>query len=587
MKCGQALAGALALELFMSASAATAPQTTPNVGCLGESYSVTIERHVHAKTNVRQTGGYQRTGFAMSTDLDFQIHGVYVSEIRDGKLRWVSRSIDWKGQYLQSMPQCNAYSSDAAGQLELGPSDGGPYAMTDAQRSQFQWTHKKGDTFGNCFRVQAAPAAPLPFPGIFEMDHDKLRGGCCYNNVLKDGTRESEKVDQRGNENLTIRADRTEIVPNRSCTDKSCKNLDPDEATSALTVRATCSGLPLPDREIGLRIDVMPRSGRHNHLGTKNQPRPRGKLARFIDGSPDIDCGADRGLPAGVDDKACITVKTDSNGVAKATFKSPLTGSIDAAKYGSYISGIAGNYQITAKDARITEVRANTTVLAAVENLQAATFDGNLVQGRGDTSFSAGHPEGSYGTTKTVQNFKALAEDFVLHQKMHNTQLANCKDGPKPRWSIVQLQANDIALPMGGVFDWNLAGASPTPWRPSHQTHNKGEGGDFNRLGAGADNSGLRFNDVGTECGGRTVVKQFWQAHLLLNLGTKYGHWDCTDLQGKPASNDPGAIAWNPYLAINGALSKSAPATFKSGCEQGEFSDPSYFPPRLHLHVED
>ena len=590
MKCTarQALAGALALELLRSASAGTAPQTTPNVGCLGETYSVTIERHVHAKTKVRQTGGYQRNGFAMSTDLDFEVHGVYVTEMRDGKLRWASRSIDWKGQYLQSMPQCNAFSSDAAGQLELGPSDGGPYAMTDAQTSQFQWIHKKQDTFGNCFRVQAGPAAPLPFPKIFEMDHDKLRSGCCSNIVLKDGTRESEKVDQRGNEDVTIRADRTEIVPNRSCTDESCKNLDPHEATSVLTVRATCSGPALPDREIGLRIDVMPHSGRHNHLGTKDQPRPRGKLAKFIDGSPDVDCGADRGLPLGVDDKACITVKTNTDGVAKATFKSPLTGSIDAAIHGSYISGIAGNYQITAKDARITEVRSNTMVIAAVKNLKAASFDvnGNLVQGRGDTSSSSSHPEGSYGTTKTIDHFKALADDFVSHQNMHNTQLANCKDGPKPRWTVVKLQANDIALPMGGVFDWNLGGGKPTPWRPSHQTHNKGEGGDFNRLGAGGDNSGLRFNDVGTECGGRTVVKQFWQAHLLLDLGTIYGHWDCTDLQGK-ATNDPGAIAWNPYLAINGRLSNSVPATFKSGCQQGEFSDPSYFPPRLHLHVED
>lgn len=569
---------------FTAASAAAVPATPPNEGCLGETYNVTIERHVHAKSRVRQTGGHQRGGFLMSTDLDIEVHGTYVSEMHDGKLRWVSRSINWKGAYLQSMPQCNAVSSDAAGQLDLGPSDGGPYAMTDTQRSEFGWIHKKEESFGNCFRVVAGPAAPLPFPEIFETNHNKLRSGCCYNAVVN-GMQESERVEQRGNETLTIQADRTEIVPNRSCLDDKCKNLNADEGTSRLTVRAKCDGVALPARQIALRIDVKPRSGAHNHLGSKAQPRPRGKLSP---GSTDTDCGGDVGLPDGVDDKACIVVTTDPNGEAKATFKIPLTGSKDPAQYGPYMSGIAGNYRITAKDARITEVRAHTMVLAAVTGLQPLDFNTNLKQGRHDTTPASGHPDGSFGTQKTLDHFKALAKDFVDHQNTHNTELANCKDGPKPQWKpIVALEANDIALPTGGVFDWNLGGGNPTPWRPSHQTHNKGEGGDFNRLGAGADNSGLNFTRVVADCAGHTAIKQYWDAHLLLDLGTKYGHWDCSDLQGKPASNDPAAIAWNPYLAVNGALSKSAVAAFKSGCKQGEFSDPTYFPPRLHLHVED
>jgi hypothetical protein len=156
-------------------------------------------------------------------------------------------------------------------------------------------------------------------------------------------------------------------------------------------------------------------------------------------------------------------------------------------------------------------------------------------------------------------------------QDEHNAKLAKCG---RKQWKPIQpLSTNDIALHDGGIFDWL------STWAPSHQTHNKGEGGDFNRFGAGGDNSGLNFANTGIECDGSTLIKQYWYAHVLLCLGTAYGHWDCSDLSGSPAVNSS-SVPWNPLLSVNGAISRSA-------CEAGEFSDPTYFPPRLHLHVKD
>ncbi len=108
-------------------------------------------------------------------------------------------------------------------------------------------------------------------------------------------------------------------------------------------------------------------------------------------------------------------------------------------------------------------------------------------------------------------------------------------------------------------------------WRPGHQTHNKGEGGDFNRFGAG---SGQLSNVTGEQCYGGPVNIQNWYAHTLLDLGTFYGHWDCTDLQ--MTNSSPGASA----------------VTSKAKCEAGEFptsygNGTAWFPHRLHLHVED
>jgi hypothetical protein len=610
-----ARAGVLALApaLLNNALAAAGPQSAPSDGCLGETIRVSIEKHVHAKTNLSPAGGYQKGNFAQNTDLDISVHGVYVHQLRDGKLRWVKRSISWGGQYQQNMPACNEFIADAGGHVELGPTDEKPDAAKDQKTivlsDELKWLHQEQKTFGNCFRVMAGPPGSLPFPDIRKQRKD-LRGGCCYSKVETDGTHYAETVEQSGNESVAIRADSTEIVPNATCmdkTDKKCAATDPTEATSQLTVRATCNGLPLSERKIGLRIDVDARSGYHNHVGSAAHPRPYGHLVNVdVNGNKnDQDCGGDKGTP--VDNSPCIIVKTDANGVAKVTFRSPLTGVVDFASYGNYNSGIAGSYVITAGETRsaqvknatgilqsvnsITEVRARATVLAKVKGLEAAKFVGRLQQGR--TLPDSDHPEGSYGSHKTLQAFTDLANAFVEAQRDHFT--AKCPGGKEIGWPpIVPLQANDIALPDGGVFDWNVTGSPKlpaTPWRPSHQTHNKGEGGDFNRFGANSGDSGLNLSDVGTvDCNGHVAIKQFWYAHLLLDLGTKYGHWDCADLQGAsiPGGNNLQQVMWNPYLLkgkVNERLSNPSKSSY---CKQvGEFSDPLYFPHRLHLHVED
>jgi hypothetical protein len=280
--------------------------------------------------------------------------------------------------------------------------------------------------------------------------------------------------------------------------------------------------------------------------------------------------------PEGTNDEACLKVKTDANGEVKVKFKSPLTGSIDWAKYGKYYSGIAGDYKITAKDEQLTEVRASTTIAAEVKDLQPATFDSNMVQGRGDTSDSSAHPDGSYGIPATLSAFSNLANDFRKYQDLHNAALVGCG---KKKWPIEPLSVNDIALPTGGIFDWQI---SQTPWRPSHQTHNKGEGGDFNRFGAPDPDN---WKKMGTDCHGDTTVLLEWYMQVLLDLGRSYGSWDCADLgaSGGYPSFDPAVCAKGEVPEVGTVVTPIvAPGVY--GPPPPPFI---YFPPRLHLHVKD
>jgi hypothetical protein len=178
----------------------------------------------------------------------------------------------------------------------------------------------------------------------------------------------------------------------------------------------------------------------------------------------------DRSTP-GSNDPPCITVKTDANGEAKVKFECPLTGSIDNASYGTYRSGIAGYYTITARAREaseggpILETKASTDVMAQVDGLEPLKPSADLEEGRGGTG---AHPQGSYGTAETLQAFASLAADFHEVQDEHNAKLAKCG---RKQWKPIQpLSTNDIALHDGGIFDWQ------STWAPSHQTHNKGEG---------------------------------------------------------------------------------------------------------------
>lgn len=554
---------ALGLTLLVALPAAADPEAARNEGCLGETFHVSIEQHIHDSRRTSPAGQVLPLGGSYGAlgiwNMDLSVRGTFIRELRDGKLQWVSRKIDWKGESWGVVVGCNSQSCDAGGHLELVvPWDGGAEAMSREQEDQMQWRCKPEKVFGICFPFTAAhPNGRVPFPNI-RGTRDTLRGGRYYMTVDKDGTRYSEWVEQRGNEQVSISAKPSEIVPNQS--DKN-----PDEATSQLTVKATCDGVPLGKRRLGLRIDVMPRSGGHNHL----EKRPRGTL---VWKDKKLDCGVETGaLADSGEDTACITVETEANGEAKGEakvkFESPLTGFEDRARYGAYKIGIAGDYKITAKDVQITEVRADTMVYAKVQGLQRATFDSNLTH----SDPSSEHPEAFWGTKGTLTAFTKLAEDFNKYQTLHNVALKGCG---KTGWPLQKLSMNDIALPTGGVFDWHQT------WRPSHQTHNKGEGGDINH-------PWVDYDKKGVECGppsdprrdGDTVHLYDWYMQVLLDLAKKYGRWDCTDLGGKQYDLSSYACAKGEIPEVGEVINPLPP---------GYAGPPnSYFPPNLHLHVED
>jgi hypothetical protein len=547
---------ALAFVLLETVPAGGDPETGRNEGCLGETFRVAIDSHVHTNTRINGVSEISPTGTKVIGDYDLTLRGTYVRELHDGKTRWVSRTIDWSGQSSGVVFGCYSNASEAGGHLELGPTDGPVDTISREQRDQIKWNVKPEKNLGgSCFLFGGGGGgAPLRVPEI-RGTRDTLRSGHYYMAVDRDGSRYSETVEQRGNEKVSISAEPTEIVPNQSL-----KNTD--EATSQLTIRATCDGAPLKDRQIGLRIDVKPRSGYHNHVLN----RPRGK---FAVGDTETDCGFETGaLPETLDDTSCTTVTTDANGEAKVKFKSPLTGSVDPTEKGAgpYRSGIAGDYKITAKDSEFTEVRDSTEILAKVKDLKPATFDSNLEELRGGTS---AHPDGSYGAEGTLNAFAKLAKAFHDYQILHNIALTGeyCK---KTAWlPVVSASTNDIALPEGGIFDWNT---TKTPWRPSHQTHNKGGGGDFNRFGD-------YENKNRTECGGTTANLQVWYMQVFIELGKDYGQWDCSDLGASG-----GYPMFSPHACAVGEIpTGEVIAPFVGPQGPAVF----YFPPRLHLHVED
>ena len=585
---------ALAFVLLEAVPAGGDPETARNEGCQGETFRVAIDRHVHGKYGINEVSEISPTHATnVISDYDLTMRGTYVRELHDGKLQWVSRTIEWSGQSRVVLFGCYLDAGEAGGHLELGPTDGPVDTMTPWQRDQIKWHAQPEKKFGgSCFLFAPGGGTPLRFPEIRAMG-DKLRSTSSssfletllqhFSAVDPDGSRYSETVEQRGNEKVSISANPEEIVPNQSGTGSNETNWvpkNPDEATSQLTVRATCDGARLKDRRIELRIHVQPRSGYHEHVLN----RQRGKLA---DGKNEAtDCGVETG---GVEylDPYCITVKTDADGEAKVKFKSPLTGSVDHTEKGSgpYMSGIAGDYKITANDAQFTEVRADTTVHAKVTpKLEPATFNTHLT----GTGASPAHPDGHYGTHGTVTAFSSLAESFYNRQKDHNTALAACKAALKGTWAglsewpIVPLSVNDIALQDGGIFDLDK------DWQPSHYTHSKGQGGDFDRFGASdpktwEDPDILRV-DCDAKCICQPAVTIIWYMQVLIELGKVYGKWDCSDL---------GTSGYYPVFNPDACKTGEIPtgkfaAPLVMAPKQGPPGPAAlYFPPKLHLHVED
>jgi hypothetical protein len=579
----------LGVVLMETVSAGGDPAPAQNEDCLGETFHVTIERHSHGQTLLSPAGGYSPYGDLIKWDTDFEVKGTYVRELRDGKQRWISRSIDWQGKHVGYMPLCNLSSCNAGGHLELKESE--LDAIIPEQQHKLKWncTEKQ---FGNCFRVIATGPPPLPYP-VPRIEQLRYAVGVdegSYSEVKPDGTRYSETVEPKGgNEKVTISAEDPEIDPNQLGTLDQKGNwvpTNPDKPGTQLTIRATCDGKPLKDRQIGVRVDVFSRSGGHIH-DDANHPRPRGKLAyKLASENIEADCGSGsmNDLAPRLDlEKPCITVKTDVNGEApKVTFKPPLTGSIDHTQKdgsGPYKSGIAGTYWITARDVQIAAAPVSTMILAKIKGcdspgadprncLKLAEFN-KVLTGVGATSE---HPENFYGTPGTLKAFTELAEKFRAAQDKHNEALKSATPS-FDEWKPVKLSLNDIALRDGGIFDLGKN------WGPSHYTHSKGQGGDFNRFTEFASKTGI-------DSDGSTVNLQIWYLQTLIELGKSKDHkWDCTDLGGSTSFFSGYNCNNGQIPPIGGAVEQfQIQLGFHSCCLVGNFG---YIPPLLHLHVED
>jgi hypothetical protein len=305
--------------------------------------------------------------------------------------------------------------------------------------------------------------------------------------------------------------------------------LDPEHSEirengeTSITLKITCDGTPIKDAQVEVEVRPQKNSGGHVH----GEKRPRGSL---------------NGKEL-TDDKPSIPVTTDADGEAQLKFEVPTVG-VDYAAYGNYKIGVAGIYEIKATSRRFPDSVGTTAITARAPGLQPLGAGDNYVIVRGGLQT---HPDGTWATKGTAQAFTKLADDLRRYQDLHNAALTGCNNRPQWLKGIPKpVSINDIALPMGGVFDFHES------WKPPHQTHNRGEGGDFNRFGD--------VHGTGVECDGSKRDIRTWLLHTLIELGTAYGHWDCKDF-GQPP-NSP-------------------------GCAQADFKSDTWVPPDLHLHVED
>jgi len=311
-----------------------------------------------------------------------------------------------------------------------------------------------------------------------------------------------------------------------------------DQGVAKLTIRVTCERVPIQNAELRVKVEAVDKSGGHDH---SDDDRPRGK----IDGVK---------VPK---DGLTLKAKTDADGKIKFKYAAPLTGNVDPAGYGTYNIGIAGIYKLTAKSIRFPETSSEP---AAIESKVDALVDGSGSAAYDLIGQTAAHKLNSYFSPGTLDAFGQLAADFSQTEQDHEQQLQQCQKPPAPPpapWFAppVKVSLNDIALPSGGIFDLD------SDWQPSHFTHNKGEGGDFNRFdwitGTGKD------CDATCTCTA-SVNKRAWLLHTLLEAGESYGKWDCKDL-----GNPPGCSQGEPPTSA------------------GYITAHPQYPHRLHLHVED
>jgi hypothetical protein len=402
----------------------------------------------------------------------------------------------------------------------------GEFTADSADRSSFslnaRWSEHSDEGYESMSPIQSVPV------DITWTGHAYRMGKCAQHPAPIEA---GDKI--INHEQVDLDADSTLLDPN--------PQVGADTNVTNVRIRVTCEGVPVENAQVQINVEAQDKSGGHIH---SDDNRPRGT----IDGH--------------VVTKDGIEKNTDAYGQVRIKYGSPLTGSPDPAGYGTYNIGIAGTYKISAESKDVPGATAKLAILAKVDGLIPLPTNSNYQLNRGDTG---GHPAGSHGTAATLSEFGNLANDFYQAQSDHNTELKNCTPQKTPWFNgvPVSLSINDIALPDGGVFDLG------SNWKIGHQTHNRGEGGDFNKFKDIQWNGATAF---GPECNGPPVKKRAWLLHTLLTLGQKYGKWDCSDL-GSPDGCDVG----EPPTSVGSIKFPNGQIETKSNT----------YPYRLHLHIQD
>jgi hypothetical protein len=283
-------------------------------------------------------------------------------------------------------------------------------------------------------------------------------------------------------EDVHINADASEITP---------------EGNTKVHIKVRCDVLPVEGAKVEIKVEPVDSSGGHIHV----KDRPKGKL----DGK-DL-TGATPSITRTTDKYGNV------NGSAGITFAPPGKEPI------SRCIGLAGDYKVTAaltserfkgrKDSTMILVRfKDLTMLPKGQNYDICADSKHGCDKDGPWG-TPEHPDSEYGTAGTIKAFQSLATDFWNSQLTHNQLLHDCG---KPPWPMVKASFNDIALPWGGLFDMN------STWKQPHQTHGKGQGGDFNHL---------KPLLLPLDCSGHVVDSDTYMWYVLKNTAQpKYGKWD-------------------------------------------------------------
>jgi len=311
-----------------------------------------------------------------------------------------------------------------------------------------------------------------------------------------------------------------------ACEDINIMPGDPSvlpDANTKLHVRVTCKGTPVDGVKVDMQIEPQDSSGGHIHV----DKRPKGRLN-----------GKDL-----TEDNPNLTLSTDSNGEVNGskgvTFAPPVK------KPKTRCVGVAGDYKITAKSHRTPDHMDHTMLHVGFQNLTRLSagqnYDICANSTYGCTSIGPWgtdtHPDTDFGTANTLSAFQSVAADFYTAQQTHNQQLHACNGVHD--WPIYKVSFNDIALPNGGLLDISAS------WDQPHQTHGKGEGGDFNHFYANATRK---------DCKNGQVVMQdvdTWLWSILKKAGENHGGaWDASDLAHDPP-------LWHLHIDDAGATAPS------------------------------